>query len=123
MPKQGPGLAIVLVLFLLFIMVFSWSCGTDNPLLPDVRDDNEVWIQSDGFNPQTLTVSAGTTVKWSNKDSEVHTVDSGLPGNPTNLFTSPNIQPGKSWSLKFSKKGTFNYYCSIHQRTGKIIVQ
>lgn len=95
----------------------------DNPLAPDVQGDNEVWIQSDGFHPRTLTVAVNTTVEWTNKDNEAHTVDSGLPKNPTTEFTSPTLKPENSWSRKFSKKGSFDYYCSIHQRTGKIVVQ
>ena len=104
------------------VVLFS-ACGKDNPFLPEVRQDNQVWIQSDGFNPKTLKVSAGTTVEWINKDSEVHLVDSGTPGNPTLLFTSKNIKPGSSWSHTFTKAGTYAYYCRIHGRTGTIIVE
>ncbi len=99
------------------------ACGKDNPFLPEIREDNQVWIQSDGFNPRTLTVQAGTTVEWINKDSEVHLVDSGTPGKPTLLFTSKNIKPGESWSYTFNKAGTYPYYCGIHGRTGTIVVE
>jgi len=37
---------------------------------------NEVWIQNMAFNPSTLTVTAGTTVTWTNKDAIGHTVTS-----------------------------------------------
>ena len=109
---------IVLAMTMLY-----WSCGGDNPFLPEERGENEIWIQSDGFNPRTLTVSAGTTVTWINKDDQDHTVDSGTPGNSTIEFTSPTLKPQKRWSHTFSKKGTFDYFCSIHRRTGRVIVQ
>jgi plastocyanin len=41
---------------------------------------NEVWIQGMAFRPATITVTAGTTIKWTNKDGVAHTVtsDTGL---------------------------------------------
>ncbi|RMD99996.1 MAG: hypothetical protein D6814_04510 [Calditrichaeota bacterium] len=123
MQRKIPVSAIVLFLLLVLMSLYVLNCGQNNPLTPDVREDNEVWIQSDGFHPKILTVAAGTTVKWTNKDNEFHTVDSGVPGNPANLFTSPNIKPGTNWTHKFSTKGSFDYYCSIHQRTARVVVQ
>lgn len=112
----------MLVLLLLALALLSIRCGADNPLAPDVRGDNEVWIQASGFEPTTLTVTAGTTVTWKNKDTEIHTVESGTPDNPDIRFTSPNIKASSSWSFKFDSKGTFDYYCSIHRNQAKIVV-
>ncbi len=60
-----------------------------------------------GFVPASTTIKAGTTVTWTNNDSVPHSVtgtgfDSGL------------IQPGKSYTHKFSQVGSFEYRCSIH---------
>ncbi len=109
------GMALLLTLLL--------GCGKDNPFAPEVRQDNEVWIQANGFEPQVLTVDSGTTVVWINKDTEVHTVESGTPLNYAGLFSSKNIKPGQQWSYTFTKPGTYDYYCSLHERTGKIVVQ
>ena len=97
-------------------------CGTENPLAPDVRGENEVWITANGFEPATLTVKAGTTVTWINKDNANHTVDSGKPNQPTNIFSSPTIRPNGTFRHQFSTKGTFDYYCARTLATGKIIV-
>lgn len=94
----------------------------DNPFEPDVRADNEVWITASGFEPATLTVTAGTTVVWLNKDDANHTVDSGEPNKPTSLFSSKVIRPNDSWEFAFTAKGTFSYYCSRTLAKGKIIV-
>ncbi|TAL80399.1 MAG: hypothetical protein EPN88_01275, partial [Bacteroidetes bacterium] len=37
---------------------------------------NEVWIQGMAFTPSTITVVAGTTIMWTNKDAVSHTVTS-----------------------------------------------
>ncbi|MHB9033589.1 MAG: cupredoxin domain-containing protein [Anaerolineae bacterium] len=65
--------------------------------------------------PAELTVKAGTTVVWTNKDSVAHTVDSGTRDNPTSLFKSGNVEPGKSFSYTFSTPGTYPYFCEPHQ--------
>lgn len=121
--KRNTRSRIVLFVPGLALLMTIWSCAGDNPLEPDQPAANDVWIQADGFHPQTLTISAGTTVTWRNKDTQVHTVESGVPGKPDLEYTSPSIKPGTSWSHRYTKTGTFRYYCSIHLRTGTVIVQ
>jgi plastocyanin len=100
----------------------SFQCSEENPLAPDVRAANEVWITANGFEPATLAVSAGTTVVWINKDGEIHTVNSGEPNMFDGMFISPAIRPNGSFSHQFDTKGTFDYYCAVTLATGKIIV-
>jgi len=102
-----------------------FSCGDNNPLAPEVRGANEIWIQNSEFVPDRLTVPVGTTVKWVNKDDTPHTVDSGTPRNPvTNGFSSPVLEKkNMSFSWTFDTKGTFSYFCSIHSEQGQVIVQ
>lgn len=102
--------------------IFAWQCS-DNPLEPEMPGNNEVWIQNRQFVPKTLTVSIGTTVKWTNKDNETHTVDSGVPGSPTTDFNLKTLDPGESDVHTFAEAGSFDYYCTIHNETGRIIVQ
>lgn len=71
------------------------------------------------FAPLSLTVQAGSTVTWTNKDDEPHTVTSD-----TGLFRSGAMDTDQSFSYRFDKPGTYHYVCSIHPRmTGTIIVQ
>ena len=109
-------------LFILIATGLTLQCSEENPLAPDVRGANEVWITANGYEPATLTVSAGTSVTWINKDTANHTVDSGTPNQPTNLFSSPTIRPNGDFSRKCESKGTFDYYCARTLATGKIIV-
>jgi len=115
------------IFVLLIALAFGqWRCA-ENPLQPDVRGSNEVWIQSSGFDPATLTVTAGATVTWTNKDNVTHSVDSGTPMDPDPAFNSPNLKPNDPpFQRTFSQRGTVRYYCLIHQNnhgTGTIIVQ
>ena len=71
------------------------------------------------FAPASLTVSAGSTVTWTNKDDEPHTVVS-----EAGLFRSGALDTGDSFSFRFDKPGTYRYTCSIHPRmVGTIVVQ
>jgi plastocyanin len=68
-----------------------------------------VTIQNLAFGPTTLTIAAGTTVTWTNKDSVQHTVtaDDGS-------FDSGKLASGSTFSQTFSKPGTYAYHCTIH---------
>lgn len=71
------------------------------------------------FTPMSLTVKAGTTVTWANKDDEPHTVmsDSGL-------FRSGAIDTDGTFSFRFDRPGTYHFICSIHpQMVGTLVVQ
>ncbi len=70
---------------------------------------NEVWIQGMVYNPASITVASGTTIKWTNKDGVAHTVTS-----KTGLFDSGTISNNGTYSFTFSTAGTFQYYCTIH---------
>ncbi|MCI0697919.1 cupredoxin domain-containing protein [candidate division KSB1 bacterium] len=116
----------LLLVLLGALALAQWRCG-ENPLQPNMRGPNEVWIFSSGFDPATLTVSAGTTVTWTNKDNVTHDVTSGRPGNVENAFDpSPNLKPNDTHPAAFSQRGTFNYFCLTHGSShagGRIVVQ
>jgi plastocyanin len=87
---------------------------------------NQVICKNNRFNPEALTVKAGTTVTWVNQDSYIHTVTSGKsPTDSSGLFDSGNLNGGKTFSFKFDKAGTYDYFCIPHfsmGMIGKIIV-
>ena len=77
------------------------------------------------FVPETLTVSKGTTVSWTNGDTTLHTVTSGSPesGNSGTEFDSSYLAAGKTFQHQFNTAGTFDYYCTLHPyMKGKVVV-
>jgi plastocyanin len=73
------------------------------------------------FEPASITVSAGTTVTWTNHDNFTHSVqfkDGGLPTEPQLM------QPGSSTTFTFANPGTFHYQCHLHpqQMQGTVTV-
>ena len=78
------------------------------------------------YDPSPLTVNIDTSVIWTNKDSSIHTVTSGLPekGDVGTLFDSSLISPGNTFVRIFDKQGTFDYSCTLHPfMHGQIIVK
>ena len=79
----------------------------------------EVKIDNFSFGPATITVAAGTTVTWTNRDDIPHTVVSD-----DKVFKSKVLDTDEKFSYTFTKPGTYPYFCSVHPKmTGKVIVQ
>jgi len=76
-----------------------------------------VTIHNFAFKPARLVVSAGTTVVWTNTDSDPHTVDS-----TRTLWTSEALDTDGVFKHTFKVAGTFSYYCSIHPYMHGVIV-
>ena len=82
-------------------------------------DGNHVDIEGFAYGPETVTVSKGTTVTWTQHDSAVHTVTS-VSGN---ILDSQNLAKGETFSYTFDETGTFEYYCTNHpSMKGTVIV-
>lgn len=115
------------IVILLVIMSTTSSCtksalydGTDpgnKGNSTTTQGANEVWIQNMLFTPNVITVAAGTTITWTNKDTMAHTVTS------TGAFDSGSISPNGTYSHLFGTVGTFAYKCSFHpEMTATVIV-
>ena len=79
----------------------------------------EVKIDNFNFGPATVTVLAGTTVTWTNRDDIPHTVVSD-----DKVFKSKVLDTDEKFSYTFTKPGTYGYFCSVHPKmTGKVVVQ
>jgi plastocyanin len=76
-------------------------------------------LTTDAYSPNPIQVSVGTTVTWTNNDSQPHTVTSGSNGQPDNKFNSspnftPLLNPGQTFSFTFTEAGEYPYYCMLH---------
>ena len=80
----------------------------------------QVKIDNFTFAPTPLTVPAGTTVQWVNRDDIPHNVVS----EDKTMFKSKALDTDENYSYTFAKPGTYTYFCSIHPKmTGKVVVQ
>ena len=79
-----------------------------------------VGIDNFTFNPQTLTVKAGTTVTWTNRDDIPH----GIASSNNAFSKSKALDTDDSYSFTFATPGTYQYFCYIHPHmVGTIVVE
>jgi plastocyanin len=89
------------------------------PVAAAAETGPQIEITKHKFSRPTLTVPAGTTVSWLNRDEDVHTVVS-----TTHAFTSAGLETNAAYSYKFAKPGVYEYFCTLHPlMTGKVIVK
>jgi len=89
-----------------------------------------VTIQDLSFSPSTVTISAGTTVTWTNNGPSAHTAtsdsglwDSGQLSGPSDGGAYGGGGSGGNYQHTFASAGTFTYHCANHtQMTGTITV-
>jgi plastocyanin len=73
-----------------------------------------VAMKNIAFNPKSLSVAKGTTVKWTNDDSVNHDVTkTGGPG-PKFASGSGNIAKGDTFEQTFDTAGKVDYVCTVH---------
>ena len=83
------------------------------------RSHVEVKIDNFSFGPKVLTVSAGSTVKWTNHDDIPHNIVS-----VENKFSSPTLDTDQSFAFQFREPGRYPYFCKIHpMMTGTVVVE
>jgi plastocyanin len=126
-PKKEIRIAIIVMMMCFSIGIVSCKKDTSYST-PETQGttgnsgmpgSNEVFIQGMNFNPSTITVSAGQSVTWTNKDNISHTVTSDSP-----MFDSGSLSNGGTFSFNFPNAGTYNYHCSFHPgMTAKVVVQ
>jgi plastocyanin len=67
-----------------------------------------VTIDAVRFEPEALTIKAGDSVVWVNKDPFPHTVKSDR------AFESQPILSGQSWTTTVATRGELAYICTLH---------
>jgi plastocyanin len=87
----------------------------ETPAIPVTGKTVEVTIQNFAFDPDSITISSGDNIKWTNMDSATHTIVG-------TDFSSGNLKKGDSYEHIFNKVGTYNYECSIHPYMKGVVI-
>tara|TARA_B100000945_G_scaffold286571_1_gene257552 strand:- start:4754 stop:5104 length:351 start_codon:yes stop_codon:yes gene_type:complete len=76
------------------------------------------------FEPSTVNISSGDTVKFINNKLAPH--NAVFDGHEELSHPDLAFAPGESWEETFSTAGTYEFYCEPHRgagMVGKVIVQ
>ncbi len=128
------------------LLLFSISCQTGDttlqpttptipgqPVVPQAdqtgQAEAKVIIHSYAYTPQTLRISVGTRVTWTNQDLIRHTVTSNDGLFDSGTLTANVEGPGKeaTFSYTFTEAGTYKYHCTLQpnipEEQGEVIVE
>jgi len=125
------GLIAALAVVLIAVSIVGEDVNNQIPKIETVSESgsSQACIDSGCYTPSVLTIKSGTVVTMTNTDSfGVHTFTSGtvdgFTPQPDGMFDSKVLMSGDFYERKFSQKGTYDYYCTLHTwMTGQIIVE
>jgi plastocyanin len=95
-------------LLLAFVAVAALVVGAA-PATSSSTATRTVQIKRSAFQPGTLTIKTGDTVKWVNSDTRNHQVVSN-----NGSFVSPILGAGKSYTHTFNAAGTYRYHDGLN---------
>ena len=70
------------------------------------------------FEPSSVTIKAGDTVKFVNNKMAPH--NAVFEGHDELSHPDLAFAPGESWEETFSEAGTYDYYCEPHRGAGMV---
>ena len=107
-----------IVAFLLICLSVGLRAA-ESPADDKPSSEAAVKIDNFSFSPAVITVKAGTTVRWTNRDDIPHTVTAD-----DKSFKSKALDTDDSYSFTFTTPGTYKYFCYIHPHmTGTVVVE
>ena len=126
------GLIIGVVTVLIIVSAVGEDADYPIPKIGTVEESgfSQSCVETGCYTPSVLTVKSGTIVTMTNTAGTdgIHTFTSGIVDEfepkPDGMFDSGALLNGESYERKFSQKGTYDYYCTLHTwMTGQIIVE
>ena len=70
------------------------------------------------FEPSSVTIKAGDTVKFVNNKMAPH--NAVFEGHDEYSHADLAFSPGESWEETFTEAGTFDFYCEPHRGAGMV---
>jgi plastocyanin len=105
----------------LALIAFAAGAALACALGPSLAENHAASVTIDNFvfEPGRLTIRAGTTVTWTNRDDIPHNVRS-----KDGLFKSKVMDTDELFSFTFATPGEYTYFCGLHPHmTGTIVVE
>ncbi len=98
--------------------LFAAGCGGAGESSEPVATTEVQMVKSYRFDPKTIEIQAGQTVRWTNQDNFTHTVE--VDGQEDH-----RVGQGESVSITFDTPGTYHYVCTLHSQDmdGTVIVK
>lgn len=83
---------------------------------PALAATHTITIDGMRFEPASLAVHRGDTIRWVNKDLVSHTATARED------FDSGTLEPGRSWQVRLTRPGRHDYGCTLHPTMKAVLV-
>ena len=115
-------------------LAFTWSAAAIGPQLITVTAENsagsvsttyattivppavagvtDISIIDFAFQPQAITITVGSSVRWINTGLFTHTTTSDVGS--SQVWNSGELAPGGTFTQTFNTPGVYTYHCEIH---------
>jgi plastocyanin len=90
------------------------ATAATGPATEPAAEAATVDIASFRFAPRSVTIVAGGSVTWRNRDKAPHTAQSSGEGGAAR-FATGRLARGQRRSITFSTPGSYPYYCVYHR--------
>jgi plastocyanin len=90
-------------------------------VMKETLQPNLIYTGMNMFMPDTIKVSTGSSIIWSNNSNLPHNIVGTYKKNADGSSVAVDsgfIQPNESWRYNFNDPGIFEYICTIHSTDG-----
>ncbi len=95
------------------------NTSTTPSTAPALNQIVEVGVYDNRFEPVSITISTGTSVRWTNYSNDKHSVTSD-----SGLWDSKGLNPGATTSYTFTQPGKYTYHSTLNAKLrGTVIVE
>ena len=115
--RGRPRLRLTLALGLVSALAFAVLLPAAAPAAKTTVHINGDSVSDYKFTPPTVTIRRKQTVRWLWDSNAAHNVKFPKTGKTSVTGAS------ETYKLKFKRRGTFKYLCTIHDFHGKVIVK
>jgi hypothetical protein len=98
---------------------------TPQPVTLPNPDFLEIWITDKGFIPDTISISVGDRIKWTNRDSTWHAIQHSAVGDTLGeqpYGESGRMQTGDSFTRTFTVPGIWYFVCPKTAFSGVVYI-
>jgi cytochrome c oxidase subunit 2 len=104
------------------------SAGEVSPITVVMPAGSAAAVGGGGYEPDSVTVSPGSTIVWDNQDDALHTATSGNPETAVldDMFDTGYVMANQQSNPipMPTEPGEYTYFCTLHPfLTGTVIVQ
>jgi plastocyanin len=111
---RGLSLALCMMVLVAGTLLMAVSPAAADTVTVKMGADNGMLA----FEPSTVTIKKGDTIKWVNNKLPPHNIMFEDKAMADKSHDAMLFSPGESYEVTFDTAGTYSYYCAPHRGAG-----